>query len=296
MTITQALKENKGAFLPMQPYIRIVEPMLRPDEQVLYAKEHNTVALPDRYGEVPCNFGNLKGKACALFVVTSQRVICCHKSSQADFCFQVPCNPAPVVEQRLNGSWGCLRITGERDVIVLDGHVRNFEKIRRLITQAASTAQRAVPTCPYCGSAITHTDGSPTCPHCGGMLDASTLPVPGNPEPAASGGFCTQCGKPLGTAARFCASCGHPVGQAQPPIPQPIQVSINYEHTRRYTQTVQCSRCASRDITVEKRGYSWISGLIWCCLLPPIGLLFGFIGSGKLYYRCHGCGRKVLKR
>ncbi len=51
-----------------------------------------------------------------------------------------------------------------------------------------------------------------------------------------------------------------------------------------------CRKCGSTSTSFIPRGFSGLTGIICCLFLGPIGLLFGFIGSGKQVPVCNDCG------
>lgn len=55
---------------------------------------------------------------------------------------------------------------------------------------------------------------------------------------------------------------------------------------------MECPFCGSKNIIVEKRGFSWLYAILGLLLLSVVGLLFGLIGSDKLIYRCEDCGEE----
>ncbi len=108
-------------------------------------------------------------------------------------------------------------------------------------------------TCQYCGSHLSDVPDNGICPNCGGALPA-----------------------------RKAARQPQIIYQVQAPTYQdPPVMGVNC-----------CSRCMSRNIRFQKRGFSWGRGLLWFFLLPGFGILLGFVGSKKLVYRCHACGHK----
>ena len=60
----------------------------------------------------------------------------------------------------------------------------------------------------------------------------------------------------------------------------------------RAQQRVACPRCGSVEIHSAKRGYSAGTGSCGCCLLGPVGLILGLLGSSDVTCTCLACGRK----
>lgn len=55
---------------------------------------------------------------------------------------------------------------------------------------------------------------------------------------------------------------------------------------------VCCPRCGSTQIQAGQTGYDTGCGSLGCCLLGPLGLILGLIGSSKVVCTCLACGHK----
>lgn len=55
-----------------------------------------------------------------------------------------------------------------------------------------------------------------------------------------------------------------------------------------------CPKCHSRDIHIDKKGYSLTKGVIGNIILGPIGLIAGKHKSNKLRYTCKHCGHQWI--
>jgi tellurium resistance protein TerD len=53
---------------------------------------------------------------------------------------------------------------------------------------------------------------------------------------------------------------------------------------------IKCSKCGSTQLTTNKKGFGLGKALIGGALTGGIGLLAGFIGSGKVKITCLKCG------
>lgn len=91
--------------------------------------------------------------------------------------------------------------------------------------------------------------------------------------PYPSDGLCPNCGAKLPPQE---------VPAWQPPVPMP---PVQPE------QLLCCSRCGSTDLLIKKRGFSWGLAILGLFILPPYGLLLGFIGRNKQVAFCQSCHR-----
>ena len=107
--------------------------------------------------------------------------------------------------------------------------------------------------CEFCDSHITDYPSNGICPHCGARLPQKKVP----PVPPQSASV------------------------TPPPVTAPLILGVNC-----------CPQCGNAAVEVTKRGFRWGLALIWFCILPPYGLLFGFWGSKKEIHRCTHCGHK----
>ena len=55
-------------------------------------------------------------------------------------------------------------------------------------------------------------------------------------------------------------------------------------------EPIRCPRCRSTQITANKKGFGVGKGIAGGILLGPVGLLGGFLGSGKVKITCLKCG------
>lgn len=103
--------------------------------------------------------------------------------------------------------------------------------------------------------------------------------------------YCPNCGTK--TESKFCPNCGQSLQAAasEKAAPQYVNVTI----TPPSRPVITCHRCSGTGISLQRRGYSWVAGIIGCLFLPPFGLLFGFIGSKKMCYVCNNCRTKWKK-
>ncbi|WP_296912442.1 zinc ribbon domain-containing protein [uncultured Megasphaera sp.] len=57
-------------------------------------------------------------------------------------------------------------------------------------------------------------------------------------------------------------------------------------------QGLFCPKCHSRNIYIDKKGYSLTKGIVGTALLGPLGLIAGKHHSNRLRYTCMDCGHK----
>jgi len=136
--------------------------------------------------------------------------------------------------------------------------------------------------CEYCGTSLERRPDSGICPSCGAAL----------PKAEAAAKFCPACGEPASQDDRFCPRCGNPLTDQKPAAPAPSVQQTVHQSVPPIPGANCCPRCYSRDITMKKRGFSILWGLVGFFFIPPFGLLFGLIGAGKLRYRCQSCHNK----
>lgn len=89
--------------------------------------------------------------------------------------------------------------------------------------------------------------------------------------------FCKSCGKELPNDAKFCLNCG----EATVSIMNSVDKSMP-----------NCPQCHSYNITINKRGFSLVRGIVLGLFTGGIGLLAGFFGMNKLVGKCLDCGYK----
>ncbi len=98
-------------------------------------------------------------------------------------------------------------------------------------------------------------------------------------------GSCPFCGKELRTAqaqqCQYCNSSWHKKSI-------PIEFSI----TRSKSTPVRCPRCSSQNIAANQKGFGLGNAVVGGVLLGGLGLLGGFVGSGKIQITCLKCGKK----
>lgn len=70
------------------------------------------------------------------------------------------------------------------------------------------------------------------------------------------------------------------------------------ESEKRYEQatTPHCPKCGSTSITAAKKGFGVGKALAGAVVTGGVGLLAGFIGSGKVELICMNCGHKWTPR
>jgi len=113
--------------------------------------------------------------------------------------------------------------------------------------------------CQYCDSFITPYPADGLCPNCGAKLPPDNTPK----------------WQPHVTVVT------PPPMQYQPqPQPQPQPQDV-----------LRCSRCGSTELLVTTRNFRWGLALLGLFLLPPIGILLGFVGRKRRILTCRRCGR-----
>ena len=54
---------------------------------------------------------------------------------------------------------------------------------------------------------------------------------------------------------------------------------------------IKCPRCGSTQLTANKKGFGLGKALVGGFLLGGVGLVGGFVGSGKVQITCLSCGK-----
>ena len=78
----------------------------------------------------------------------------------------------------------------------------------------------------------------------------------------------------------LCPNCG----AALPPSDSPAEPVVSPPPSG-----ICCPKCRTYRVQVKKRGFGWIGAIVGFLLLPPFGLLFGFIGQNKQVFTCRAC-------
>lgn len=55
---------------------------------------------------------------------------------------------------------------------------------------------------------------------------------------------------------------------------------------------INCPKCGSKNVHIDKKGYSASSGAAGCCLCGLPGLFCGILGGNKLRGKCLNCGKE----
>ena len=58
----------------------------------------------------------------------------------------------------------------------------------------------------------------------------------------------------------------------------------------KHEEKIKCPKCSSTQLTANKKGFGLAKAAIGGLLTGGIGLLGGFIGSGKVKITCLNCG------
>jgi len=168
--------------------------------------------------------------------------------------------------------------------------------------------------CPYCGTDQSQTDMivlnkdslKTICPICGStevpLFDSEKVQrgsVCMNCDSDIINGKCPNCGEYI---AKYkdenCTLCGYswnlkPVKRKNP-LPscydefiRPIMVP-----TEPKSESIKCPNCGSKDLSANKKGFGLGKALVGGVLLGGVGLLGGFMGSGKIQITCLKCGHR----
>ena len=65
-----------------------------------------------------------------------------------------------------------------------------------------------------------------------------------------------------------------------------------FDKESREMEGLFCPKCHSRDIHIDKKGYSLTKGVVGTLVLGPVGLIAGKHKSNKLRYTCRQCGHQ----
>ena len=75
--------------------------------------------------------------------------------------------------------------------------------------------------------------------------------------------------------------------------PQPVrEAGVNAAESAVGRNVAKCPRCGSPSVSLAQEGFGGKKAGCGCCLLGPLGLLFGFFGSGKTSAVCMNCGHR----
>jgi hypothetical protein len=56
-------------------------------------------------------------------------------------------------------------------------------------------------------------------------------------------------------------------------------------------EPIRCPKCGSTQLTANKKGFGLGKAVVGGVLMGGVGLLGGFLGSGKVQITCLKCGR-----
>lgn len=90
---------------------------------------------------------------------------------------------------------------------------------------------------------------------------------------------CPECNKEISDKAQRCPHCGYPI-------------AANISKTTEKEEQLCCPKCFSKEIFVDKRGFSGGKAALGSLLIGNIGLLAGTIGSNDVRITCLKCGYK----
>lgn len=85
---------------------------------------------------------------------------------------------------------------------------------------------------------------------------------------------CPQCQYPNSINNQRCSDCG----------------SLRPQSDAQGVPVVACPRCGSDKYVAQKQGFSAGNALAGDIIAGPVGLLAGFLGSGKINITCLACG------
>lgn len=146
----------------------------------------------------------------------------------------------------------------------------------------------ALVNCIECGREIS--DKASACPHCGCPVEAAKAPIdPGYPEFVN----CRDCKKEYPFAAAFCPACGLMNYQKDKLVTAYEAKVAKAARAIDPESPVICPNCKSQNsLATGSKGFGLGKALVGGALLGPIGLIGGFVGSGKTVVTCIKCGFK----
>lgn len=87
----------------------------------------------------------------------------------------------------------------------------------------------------------------------------------------------------------LCPNCGAVLPPDDAPVQQMQTLQAPHTVITPPPSGICCPKCRTYHVQVKKRGFGWIVAILGFLLLPPFGLLFGFIGQNKQVFTCHAC-------
>lgn len=161
--------------------------------------------------------------------------------------------------------------------------------------------------CIICNEPLT--DRAKFCAACGvAQLDDATIPQDTDPTPSTwlpQGATkpskfkkCKRCGKLSRDLDPRCWNCKaanfeeeRVVGSRSSTSAQ-NEASVGSQRAVTAEESIHCPRCGSTQVSANKKGFGVGKALAGGFLTGGVGLLAGFIGSGKVLVTCVKCGKQ----
>ena len=109
---------------------------------------------------------------------------------------------------------------------------------------------------------------------------------------------CKRCGKLTRESDPKCWNCKKADFEAERVVGSPGSTSmqgdtpIGLKETVTAEEPIRCPRCGSTQVTANKKGFGVGKALVGGFLTGGVGLLAGFLGSGKVMVTCVKCGKQ----
>lgn len=133
--------------------------------------------------------------------------------------------------------------------------------------------------CPFCAEDIQ--SAAVMCKHCGSEFAGVEW------EHEFERGRCIRCGVSTTNAFTYKSQC-KPVRRERVSEPREVDKTVSVMEPER--EAIRCPKCTSAELTAQKQGFGLGKAVVGGVLTGGVGLLAGFLGSGKIKITCLRCG------